>query len=223
MDELARDGLALPGDDDGDQTSARVAVAAVRVEAIGLAAGAAGDILDFDAGELRADGGAEIDECLVVGSTRDERLADALGDVEADLEATWSDAGTDRGEDRLRGEPLDGDVEDARFDAAPTGVDGCDASGVRRGEEDGDAVGDAHRDGVAFARGEDAVGFDLQELGGILVRVHYGPAVYLLRLEEAGVLEADVSRERSEIAGSARREGVPEASVIQGICAEQAE
>jgi hypothetical protein len=46
-------------DDDADEAAARVAVSAVRVEAIGVATRAAGDVFDLQAfPELRSDRGA---------------------------------------------------------------------------------------------------------------------------------------------------------------------
>ena len=229
MDELA-------SDDDADEPSARISVATIGVEAIRFAAGAAGDVFDGDAErfELRAHGGAEIDECLLAFATDDEPIADARGDVGADFEATGTDRRTDGGDDRFGCESLDGDLEDLRFDPAPSCVDRGDLAGVGGGEEDGNAVGDADCDRVTFANAGDAVGFDLQEIGGIDVRIHDGPTVHLLRLEEAGAIEADVFGERflpcaqrnriaqgGEISGGARREGVTESGVFQRISVEQ--
>lgn len=231
--------VSSAGDDHADEAPARISVAAIRVEAIRLAAGAPRDVFDGDAErfELRADGGAQIDEGLLAFAPDDESIADARRDVGADFEAARSDARTDRGDDRSRVESLDGDLEDPRFDASPSRVHGGDLSAVGRGEKDRNAVGDADCDRVTFARAGDAVGLDLQEGGGIAVRIgriHDGPPVDLLRLEEAAVVEADVFRERflktaerngvtqgGEIAGTARGEGVTESGFFQRISEEQ--
>lgn len=207
--------------DHADEPAARVAVATIRVEAIGLASRATADVPDGDAGELGADGGPEVDERLVAFSSDDE--AETIGHLPPDLEATRADARTDGGDDgrAWRCEALDGDLEDLRFDAAPPGVDGGDLAGVGRGEQDRHAVGDADRDGVTFARADDSVGFDLQQIGGIAFRIDDRTTVYLLRLIEAGTLEADVSGQRVQIAGRARREGVPESVVREARGVEQ--
>ena len=70
-----------------------------------------------------------------------------------------------------------------------------------------------------------AVGLDLQEVRGILVRSHYGPTVHLLRLEEASAIEADIAGEDVQIAGGAAnetsREGVTELVIREDGRAEQ--
>src|SRR5689334_13649355 len=95
------------GDDHAHEPSTVRAVASIRMKAIGLAAGAAWNVFDVDARELRANGCTQIDERLVAFPANDECIADAGRDVGADFEAARPDAGTDRGNDRLRCEPLD--------------------------------------------------------------------------------------------------------------------
>jgi hypothetical protein len=212
MHELSRD-------DHTDEAPAVGAVSTIRMKAIGLAARAAGNVFDLDARKLGANGRAQIDECFFAFASNDE--AETIGDVASDFEAARSDARTDRRDDRRRREAFHRDVEDARVDASPSGVDGGDLARVGGGEENRNAVGDADCDRVTLADAGDAVGFDLEEIDGILVRRNYGPTVDLFRLEEAATVEADVPRERVQVTRRARRERVGKSVVREQRRAEQ--
>ena len=143
--------------------------------------------------KLRADAAPQIDEhllpCLVTtgdhagGGGPDDRLADVL----ADLEAARTNAGADRGDEPALTSPelQYGCTEDVGHDAAPSGVNRRHAAARGIGDQDGDAIGDAHRDGRSAAcLGHQRVGLLLEQRRRIARAADHRAAMHLLRLVE---------------------------------------
>ncbi len=160
--------------DDRGKATARGAVAAEAVEAVGVAECAGRIGVDACLGEarpneLRAHG---LDEIRVVPwsmharcahARREVRVRERVGDLGPDLEVPRRDARAHGRDEVFRpraggAKRLDRARHDARDDASPAGVHRGHRARARIGEEDGHAVGDAHEDGGAARLARDRIG-----------------------------------------------------------------
>src|ERR671915_352801 len=129
-------------------------VATVREVEVGVAAGAAVEVLDLrDAGDSEpgVDHLAQVEHAAVRGATDVHELREHLG---ADLVAAPADAGADGGGRRAL-EALDPPLHHAARKGAPAAVEPGGPAAV--GEGDGEAVGDEHQQGQPALGGEVAV------------------------------------------------------------------